>query len=99
MAKLSKEKKTRGTYSFFCPGCKSRHVVWTKNEGYNHPIWWFNGSLEKPTFTPSILVSATYGDNHNKTICHSFVTYGMIQFLSDCTHTMAGQTVELPEIE
>jgi hypothetical protein len=30
-------------------------------------------------------------------ICHSFVTAGHIQFLSDCTHEMAGQTVEIPE--
>lgn len=32
-------------------------------------------------------------------ICHSFVTDGRIQFLSDCTHALAGQTVDLPEIE
>jgi len=30
-------------------------------------------------------------------ICHSFVTDGRIQFLSDCTHALAGQTVELPD--
>jgi hypothetical protein len=28
-------------------------------------------------------------------ICHSFVTDGRIQFLSDCTHELAGKTVEL----
>lgn len=32
------------------------------------------------------------------TLCHSFVTDGRIQFLSDCTHAMAGQTVDLPDI-
>lgn len=32
-------------------------------------------------------------------ICHSFVTDGMIQFLSDSTHELAGQTVALPPIE
>lgn len=31
------------------------------------------------------------------TICHSFVTDGRIQFLGDCTHALAGQTVNLPE--
>jgi hypothetical protein len=31
-------------------------------------------------------------------ICHSFVKDGKIEFLSDCTHAMAGQTVELPDI-
>lgn len=27
--------------------------------------------------------------------CHSFVTNGQIQFLSDCSHALAGQTVPL----
>lgn len=31
------------------------------------------------------------------TRCHSFVTDGRIQFLGDCTHALAGQTVDLPE--
>ena len=30
-------------------------------------------------------------------ICHSFVMGGKIQFLCDCTHALAGQTVDLPE--
>lgn len=30
-------------------------------------------------------------------VCHSFVTDGRIQFLSDCTHELAGQTVDLPD--
>jgi hypothetical protein len=32
------------------------------------------------------------------TVCHSWVTNGRIQFLSDCTHSLKDQTVELPEI-
>lgn len=32
-------------------------------------------------------------------VCHSFVTDGNIQFLSDCTHALAGQTIPLPEVE
>lgn len=31
--------------------------------------------------------------------CHSFIRGGRIQFLSDCTHALAGQTVDLPELE
>lgn len=30
-------------------------------------------------------------------ICHSFVTDGQIQFLSDSTHELAGQTVPIPD--
>lgn len=32
-------------------------------------------------------------------VCHSFVTDGRIQFLGDCTHHLAGQTVDLPPFE
>lgn len=32
-------------------------------------------------------------------VCHSFVTDGRIQFLSDCTHHLAGQTVEIPPFD
>lgn len=30
------------------------------------------------------------------TICHSFVVDGRIQFLGDCTHALANQTVPIP---
>ena len=32
-------------------------------------------------------------------VCHSFVTNGRIQYLGDCTHKLAGQTVDLPDWE
>jgi len=32
-------------------------------------------------------------------LCHSFVTEGKIEFLTDSTHALAGQTVALPECE
>lgn len=36
-------------------------------------------------------------DKRINTVCHSFVRAGAIEFLSDCTHALAGQTVPLPE--
>jgi hypothetical protein len=30
--------------------------------------------------------------------CHSFIRAGRIQFLGDCTHALAGQTVDLPDL-
>ncbi len=33
-----------------------------------------------------------------RTCCHTFITDGRIQYLSDCTHQLAGQTIELPEL-
>ena len=32
-------------------------------------------------------------------VCHSFVRDGQIQFLGDCTHALANQTVDLPEVD
>jgi hypothetical protein len=32
-------------------------------------------------------------------VCHSFVTDGRIQFLTDSNHALAGQTVDLPDVE
>ena len=43
-------------------------------------------------FSPSVLVTKP----PTPYACHSFVTDGRIQFLTDSTHTLAGQTVPLP---
>ena len=97
-----------GRVGFYCPGCKEEHQV-TVEGPY---CWGWNGSQEKPTFTPSILVRGTQSltdKEHEflmsggtieprKCVCHSFVTDGKIQFLSDCTHELAGQTVDLASV-
>lgn len=31
-------------------------------------------------------------------ICHTFITDGVVQFLGDCTHQFAGQTLPLPDL-
>lgn len=73
----------------------------TQESPYNagKPHWGFNGDFEKPTLTPSVLKSWPEGPERTPKVCHSFVTDGRIQFLGDCTHKFAGQTVDLPEIE
>lgn len=40
---------------------------------------------------------AMLADKRINVVCHSFVTDGRIQFLGDCTHALAGQTVDLPD--
>lgn len=99
-----------GHVAFWCPGCDEVHQVGV--EAPAHVIWGFNGNGDAPTFTPSILVrtghfvqpngkhcdkSGDPGWPCNCSCCHSFVTDGRIQFLSDCTHDLAGQTVDLPD--
>jgi hypothetical protein len=73
-------------YVFHCPGC-----------GYGHnvpvPRWTWNGSLDKPTFSPSLDVNK----QHPEYRCHSFIKDGQIQFMNDSCHKLKGQTVDLPD--
>jgi len=88
---------------FWCPGCDDVHGV--------SKSWTFDGNYDAPTFSPSILFygrqklideglewSALFAPDNVTTAprCHSFVTAGQIQFLSDSTHALAGQTVPVP---
>lgn len=98
-----------GNVLFFCPGCKTAHQVRVSAPA-PQSNWGYNGNPDAPTFTPSVLVRGTKritADQHRRImagesvtpeplVCHSFVTDGNIQFLSDCTHELAGQTVPLP---
>lgn len=77
---------------FWCPGCNESHNVVVEGD-YK---WVWNGNLTKPTFEPSVLVTHSGGEPTAR--CHSFVTNGKIQFLGDCTHNLANQTVDLPEL-
>ena len=46
-------------------------------------------------------ISALYlgrREEHTTKRCHSFIKDGQIQFLGDCTHSLAGQTVALPNL-
>lgn len=84
-----------GSLWFECPGCTMMHRV--MHGPGSGPRWGWNGSVEKPTFTPSVLVQYRWSDSDR--VCHSFITDGRIQFLSDCTHALVGQTVDLPPWE
>lgn len=86
-------------FFIFCPGCRSPHMITTQR--VNGSGWTFDGNEAAPTFSPSLLLTYTGRDvgqpGAPPAICHSFIRAGQIEFLSDCTHEMAGQTVALPE--
>lgn len=109
---MKAHKAVGGLVLFQCPGCRCCHGPRVdSSDGKSGPIWEWNGSLESPTFKPSILVKGVVpltdeeidrlmrGEKVDPVpmVCHSFVTDGKIQFLSDSTHELAGQTVEIPE--
>lgn len=84
---ISAHRRTK--YEFYCPGCEEKHVIDDR--------WSFNGNTDAPTFGPSVNRQLNLPDGP-KTICHSFIKDGKIRFLNDCTHDLAGQTVELPDL-
>lgn len=83
---------------FRCPGCEKGEFPQLADHVINPKVHQFNGNLERPTFSPSLLMTYDYGEDHRRYVCHSFVRDGCIQFLDDCTHPLKGQTIELPHI-
>jgi hypothetical protein len=92
-----------GGYMARCPGCDTCHYIGVSKPLSNGAQWSFNGNPDAPTFSPSLLiltgraVDPTFvrekGDPPE--VCHSFIRDGQWQFLGDCTHHLAGQTVPM----
>ena len=57
------------------------------------PVWTWNGSTEAPTLKPSIRT------RHEKGLSHVWLNDGRVQYLNDSTHELAGQTVDLQEVD
>jgi hypothetical protein len=95
--------------AFWCPGCVERHVISVTGPH----AWSWDQNVDAPTFVPSIHVSgiqrlteAEYAKvmagvtvEKRPLVCHSFIRGGRIEFLSDCTHGLAGQTIPLPDLQ
>ena len=91
-----KQSETGGRMAFiFCPGCKANHAFQLDVPQENGSMWTWNGSVDKPSFQPSMLV----WQNEPEARCHSFVTDGKIQFLGDCFHDLKNQTIDLPDFD
>lgn len=98
-------------YAFYCPGCRHEHVYYINID--SRPHWQFNGDLESPSFTPSLLNRwGKYADPNWQEpddvapdepgswsgVCHLFVTNGVIDYCGDCTHDHNGrQAVPMKE--
>lgn len=97
MPKLLIDEQPTFTFArFWCASCGHGHTVGVTGPG----AWGYNGDDEKPTLTPSVLVyerRKTDGSIYSPR-CHSFVRDGRIEYLGDCGHELAGQTVDLLEL-
>lgn len=113
MAKI--KQLSDGSQAYRCPGCGEIHNPntegnhrWTYNGDPDKPTFIPSILVRSGHYAHGHQGDCwcTYGQrNQNEPspykcfICHSFVTDGKIQFLSDCTHKLAGQTVEIPDWE
>ena len=87
--------------AFCCPACATErhgsgfHML-PVNSPHHPPSWDWDGNLEAPTLSPSILTNGSWkGDT---TTCHSYLKAGVFEFLGDCTHDFANQHVPLPDL-
>jgi hypothetical protein len=71
----------------FEPSILVRGTKFTEKGERDYQAWLAAGTPDLPK---------DYQFESQPNICHSFVRDGMIQFLSDCSHKLAGQTVPLP---
>lgn len=105
LVELNREYWPTGGYGHWCPACNSGHEINVEPDRRGVK-WSFDGNKQRPTFHPSINLRwgnkvsdpewAGKGDIGG--ICHYFITNGQIIYCGDCTHAMAGQTVDLPDI-
>lgn len=83
---------------YYCPGCKCGHGYLPVTIGLDPAKkiashWQWNGDIDNPTLSPSVNVEP----QEPKYQCHHHVRNGKIEFLQDCYHALAGQTVDLPD--
>ena len=71
--------------------------VITSGSRKDTPFWTWNGDTENPTLRPSLLSKLEW--KVPAVICHCFVNDGLVQFLTDSTHSLAGQTVPLIDLQ
>lgn len=70
-------------------------VLFCTDPEYSPCVWTFNGDMDRPTFSPSMLLypNAIHGREH------FFVRDGKIEYLQDCDHPMAGMTVDMVDVD
>lgn len=89
---------------FVCPGCKAGgrkgyeglHMLPVNSGHIDKPSWDWDGNLELPTLSPSILTRG--GAGGAGAVCHSFLKAGIFDFLTDSTHPLSGQKVPIPDL-
>lgn len=97
MAKIRRSVDDSGNtvgWVFHCPGCEHGHIYYVSG----NLTWSFNGDVDRPTFTPSLLNTCPNHPDPKQRRCHLFLTDGRLNFCNDCSHDYSGKTFDLPDI-
>lgn len=104
MERVIKIQDTQGTaFMFKCPGCAINHLVPTKylpgKESIGtkvKPTWAFNGNMERPSFKPDFVVEWRGAEPPQR--CRAIIRDGWLIFLTDSTHKLSGQRIEMHNV-
>jgi hypothetical protein len=101
-----------GHLAFWCPGCGEAHQVcidpdkrpsWGYNGNADAPSFTPSVLVRSGHFARGGQPGDCWCSCDDPDLgfrcrqCHFFVTHGRILYLSDCSHALAGQTVDLPD--
>jgi hypothetical protein len=103
-----------GGLAYWCQGCKGIHSIqvgegpgprWGYNGNPDAPTFTPSVLVQHDMWTPPVTHEnidqwreAPWEQHQVHHICHTFITDGKVQFLGDCTHELAGQTLPLPDL-
>jgi hypothetical protein len=101
-----------GRLMYWCQGCEEPHMVgpgWAFDGNVAAPTFSPSVLVTSGHYTPGFVAgsgcwciyNAEHPDEEDRFECgrcHTFVRGGMVEFLSDCTHALAGQTLPLPDL-
>jgi len=107
-----------GVYSFKCPGCGDDHIIYTDPSNpmpnKEKSVWGFNGDLDNPTFSPSILYrigryvpgltpeQIAYCEENEALGMKSFICHSFVEAVKirvlADSHRHPGETLDLEEI-
>src|SRR5579872_3315764 len=98
--------KPNGNYYFRCPATGKQYEVSTKHAWKaNQIVYGFNGNLEAPTFSHSILIvngqligNGEPVNTNDATVNNFAIVDGNIRYFENCTHALKGKTVPLPDL-
>ena len=111
MARLSNILRSQagGRVAWWCPGCDAPHAItvegpsaWTWDRNAETPTFSPSVLTTGTRMTVEGEAMLARGESPTdgrypsvETRCHSFMKGGQMEFLSDCTHALAGQTVPI----